>query len=137
MGFSLKTQSVISGLPILPSSEITSFNNLDPTPFPALSGDTYSENKWPFVKSAKSLPKLAKPRPDSPSAAIKVYRPGFGLAALVNSLVAASISIASRTASLIKFRYEIFQQALKIVTSEAKSWLVTGRMTTFESLAGL
>jgi hypothetical protein len=51
--------------------------------------------------------------------------------------VAASISIASRTSALIKSRYEIFQQALKIVTNEPKSWLVTGRMSTFESLAGL
>ena len=136
MEFSLNTQSVISGLPIWVSSVITSFSNFVPTPLPALSGDTYSECKWPLVASSGSLPKLANPNPILASSAIKVYRPGFGLAALLSNLVAASISIAVRTESLIKSRYEMFQQALKIVTSEPKSLLSTGRICMFESLAG-
>jgi len=136
VGFSLNTQRVISSLPVCPRALITSASNLLPTPLPALSGETYSENKWPRLSSSASMPKLAKPKPTAPSVAIKVARPGFGLTALESNLVAASISMASRTFSLIKFRYEMFQHARKIVTNEPKSWLFTGRIFTFASLVG-
>jgi hypothetical protein len=59
------------------------------------------------------------------------------LAEVINKLVVVATSIASRTSALIKSRYEMFQQALKIVTSEPKSLLSTGRICMFESLAGL
>jgi superfamily I DNA/RNA helicase len=60
-----------------------------------------------------------------------------GMSRARDKLVVVATSIASRTSALIKSRYEMFQQALKIVTSEPKSLLSTGRICMFESLAGL
>ena len=136
VGFSLKTQSVISALSTCASLAITSASNLLPTPFPALSGETYKENKWPRLSSSASLPKLAKPNVSS-SAATSVKRPGFGLADAFHTLVVVALSIDSRTSTLIKSRYEMFQQARNTVTSEPKSLLSTGRISMIESLAGL